>query len=63
MLITTATQLEFPHVIKSFFFFFPNEMFDFRKEENPSRGVKVNRFFTSHVNKQVNHLCLQVSLQ
>lgn len=46
-----------------FFFFFSNEMFDFRKEENPSRGVKVNRFFTSHVNKQVNHLCLQVSLQ
>lgn len=42
MLITTATQLEFPHLIKSFFFFFSaNEMFDFRKEENPSRGVKV----------------------
>lgn len=42
MLITTAAQLEFPHLIKGVnFFFFFNETFNFMKEEKPTRAVQV----------------------
>jgi len=41
MLITTAAQLEFPHLIKGVNFFFFNETFNFMKEEKPTRAVQV----------------------